>query len=114
MELNTLLKFVDTQHQLLLDTKQSNRTDRERILMRMVKISEEVGELSDEVLGSLGDQRPEKMVGRDTDSLGNEIADVILTTFLLGKMMDINVLDAVEKKIQKIELDQNKHRQESH
>ncbi len=113
MELQTLLKFVDNQHQLLIDTKQASYTDRERILMRTVKIAEELGELSDEILGSLGDQRPEKMAGRDSDSLNNEFADVILTTFLLARMMNIDVLAAVEKKIQKIESDHNKQIRES-
>ena len=50
-------KFIDDQDALFRSVKNASQTERERILSRTVKISEEFGELCDEVLASLGDQR---------------------------------------------------------
>ncbi len=96
MTLEDFQKFIDDQ------------TERERILSRTVKISEEFGELCDEVLASMGDQRKGKMEGRDLDALSDEFADVIITTFLLAKSMNIDIPNALERKIKKIKAKHNK------
>ena len=108
MTIEDFQKFIDEQSKLLRATVHAGQTEREIILGRTVKISEEFGELCDEVLASLGDQRTGKMAGRSIESLADEFADVVITTFLLAKSMDVDVMQALELKIQKIKAKHNK------
>ncbi len=111
MTIEDLQKFIDEQSALLRSTIHASHTEREFILGRTVKISEEFGELCDEVLASLGDQRKGKMDGRSIESLADEFADVVITTFLLAKSMDVDVMKALERKVQKIREKHNKQLQ---
>ena len=77
-------------------------SDRERILLRTVKVMEEMGELSDEILAELGHQRAAKLDARAPDALSDELADTIITIFLLAKALKVNVSEALEKKMKKI------------
>ena len=101
-------KFIDVQDAFFRSLGKS-ASERERVLARTVKLSEEMGELSDEVLGCLGLQRKSKLEGKDLNSVADEIADVVIVAFLLAKSMDIDVSAALERKIKKI---QEKHNQE--
>ena len=108
MTMEELQKFIDEQDALFRLMKDKTQTDRERILSRTVKISEEFGELCDEVLASLGDQRKGKMENKDIESLSDEFADVIITTFLLAKSLNVNIPNALVKKTEKIKMKHNK------
>ena len=108
MTIEDFQKFVDEQDALFRSVKSASQTERERILSRTVKISEEFGELCDEVLASMGDQRTGKMEDRNIESLPDEFADVVITTFLLAKSMDVNIMEALEHKIKKIREKHNK------
>lgn len=108
MTIEEFQKFIDEQDALFRTTKTVGYSERERILARTVKLSEELGELSDEVLASLGDQRTGKMNGRNAESLGDEFADVVIVAFLLAKAMDVNVPEALARKIEKIKEKHNK------
>ncbi|MFA6430457.1 MAG: MazG nucleotide pyrophosphohydrolase domain-containing protein [Candidatus Paceibacterota bacterium] len=108
MTFEDIQKFIDEQDKFLRLVKDTTQTERERILSRTVKISEEFGELSDEVLTYLGDQRKGKMENRDEDGLSDEFADVVITTLLLAKIMNVDILHALEKKIEKIKAKHNK------
>ena len=108
MTIEDFQKFIDEQSALLRSTVHASQTERERILARTVKISEEFGELCDEVLASLGDQRSGKMEGRSLESLSDEFADVVITTFLLAKSMNVDVMEALGRKIKKIKEKHNK------
>lgn len=102
MQFLPLLKFIETED-LRLKRNYSNLTDPEkRILARAVKLSEEVGELSDAVLTHNSLQRKQKLDAESNENLQGEFADVIITTLLLAKAMDVNVEKALEKKIEKI------------
>ncbi len=102
MEFEEFIKFVDVVDEKLIERSEPSVTNRERILSRTVKISEEFGELCDEVLAFGGDQRKEKLDKKGEDSLPHEFADVLMTLFLLAKSMNVDVLDGVEKKMEKI------------
>lgn len=80
----------------------NNFSKKEIILKQTVKISEEVWELSWEVLSSFWLQRKEKLVENWKENLENEFADVILSTLLLAKTMDVDINLALEKKLEKI------------
>jgi NTP pyrophosphatase (non-canonical NTP hydrolase) len=112
MTIEEFQTFIDEQDAFFLSLgKNAGRTDRERVLARTVKISEEFGELCDEVLASMGDQRTGKMDGKDKESLADEFADVVITTFLLAKSMDVDVMEALDRKTEKIREKHNKQLQ---
>ncbi len=101
MEFKELLEFIKLENERLIKNRTS-KTEPERILARTVKLTEELGELCDEVLAYNDDQRKEKLDGHDKNNLPNEFADVIITTLLLAKTMNVNIEEALEKKIKKI------------
>lgn len=101
MEFKELLEFIDLQDKRLLE-QYGNRTGREEVLARTVKLGEEFGELCDEILASNGDQRKEKLEGHGKDNLSKEFADVIITTLLLAKAKNIDIKQALRIKIAKI------------
>lgn len=111
MTIEEFQKFIDEQD-ALFRTKQLGYSERERILARTVKLSEELGELSDEVLTALGDQRTGKMEERSADGLADgladEFADVVIVAFLLAKSMNVDVMQALGRKVEKIRAKHNK------
>jgi NTP pyrophosphatase (non-canonical NTP hydrolase) len=108
MTIEEFQKFINEQDALFRTTKTVGYTERERILARTVKLSEELGELSDEVLAALGDQRTGKMDKHSAESLEDEFADVVIVAFLLAKSMNVNVMEALARKTQKIREKHNK------
>lgn len=103
MEFRELLEFIDLENQRLIERFGKNSSNqKERILARTVKLTEELGELSNEVLAFNGDQRKEKLDHHDKNNLQHEFADVIITTLLLAKSMNVDVKKALVKKIKKI------------
>lgn len=113
MTIEEFKQFIDEQDALFRSVKTASQSERERILARTVKISEEFGELCDEVLASLGDQRTGKMDGRSHEDLADEFADVVITTFLLAKSMNVDVMHALGQKTQKIRDKHNKQLQKT-
>lgn len=102
MELKELLEFIDLENQRLIAHFGKNSTQQEKILARTVKLTEELGELCNEVLAFNGDQRKEKLDNHDKNNLPNEFADVIITTLLLAKSMNVDIEEALIKKVEKI------------
>ena len=68
---------------------------------RMVKTSEEVGELSDAVLDYFGRQRSDKE--HNANELALEVADVIIAVSILAKTFNVNVEEALRIKMAKIQ-----------
>jgi NTP pyrophosphatase (non-canonical NTP hydrolase) len=101
MTFEDLLKFIKDEDKRIKE-KYGNYSDNEkRILVRAVKLSEEVGELCSEVLKYNSFQRKEKME-KDSD-LEGELADVIITTLLLTESLGVDIEKALRDKIEKIE-----------
>ncbi|MFA5020592.1 MAG: MazG nucleotide pyrophosphohydrolase domain-containing protein [Patescibacteria group bacterium] len=101
MELKELHDFVKSEDHRLRDLY-PDQTLKERILSRMCKLTEEVGELSEQVLKSLAMQRKEKMVDVKKEDLEDELVDVLITTFLLSEILEVNIETAIENKVEKI------------
>ncbi|OGF27646.1 hypothetical protein A2331_04515 [Candidatus Falkowbacteria bacterium RIFOXYB2_FULL_34_18] len=97
-----LQKFIDEQEKKLVDCLHSDDTEKEILLSWMAKLTEEVGELSDEILLYSGYQRKEKRDAKKQDALGGELADVIIVTLLLAKRTNIDIQKALADKIKKI------------
>lgn len=103
MTFNDLLGFINEQDRYLIERfGHTVSTKNEVVFARVMKLMEELGELSSEVLASNGDQRAEKLVGYDRQNLAHEVADVLIVTLLLAKSLDIDVEQALEAKMQKI------------
>ena len=62
---------------------------------------EELGELCEQTLLQGKLQRSEKL-HTDESALANEFADILITTLLLAENMSIDVIKALEDKIEKI------------
>ena len=102
MTLKKLLRFVDLQDKKLIRQYSQRLSTKERLLARTVKLAEEFGELSNEILASVGDQREEKLAKYYKGGLEGEFADVIITTLLVAKTAKIDIQKALEKRIQEI------------
>ncbi|MFZ6034760.1 MAG: MazG nucleotide pyrophosphohydrolase domain-containing protein [Patescibacteria group bacterium] len=78
-------------------------TKREKdILYKTVKLTEEVGELSNEILSVLSLQRQSKLRKFDRNNLYEEFADIIISTMILANAMKVDVSRAVKGKMNKI------------
>lgn len=72
------------------------------ILLKTVKLSEEVGELSNDILSVLSLQRKSKLDAFDKTNLYEEFADVVLGVFALANTMRVDMDRAVKDKLKKI------------
>jgi NTP pyrophosphatase (non-canonical NTP hydrolase) len=100
MELKDLLKFIEIQDKRLKKYYGGYTDQEKRILARTVKLVEELGELCEEVLAHVSLQRKQKLENHNKENIPEEFADVIITTLLLAKAMDVDVGKALEKKIE--------------
>ena len=75
------------------------KDDNQRIFARTMKIVEELGELSDEILTSMNLQRNSKIANFSRKNLEDEFADVLGSLLLLGIELNIDIKDVVERKI---------------
>ena len=102
MKWDELTAFIEIEHTRLQNNHFGLRDQKEEALARAVKLGEEVGELCNEVLAHLTLQRKDKLQGRKQEALSHEFADVILTTLLLAKTLEVNIPDAIRSKIMKV------------
>lgn len=84
-----------------LDEKYSdlNLSEREMVLAKALKLSEEVWELQQITLSKYFKRREWEF---DQWELEDELADVILTTLILWDSLDIDMNKALKKKLEKI------------
>ncbi len=103
MEMHELERFITEMDQVLL-VKYNEPNRLVQTYARMTKLMEEVGELASEVLASNKHQRDAKLGETEVDGLGDEFADVIITTLLIAKNMDVDVWEALDRKMNKVRL----------
>lgn len=102
MEFDELHQFIEQESKRLKKHFPHLQDNEKQVLARTVKLSEELGELCDEVLGALALQRKSKMENHDPQKLHDEFADVIIVTLLLAKDMGVDIQHALETKMTKI------------
>jgi NTP pyrophosphatase (non-canonical NTP hydrolase) len=71
----------------------------QRTFARMMKVTEELGELSDEILTSMNLQRDSKIQKFTQENVEDEFADVLGSLILLAIELDIDVAEAIKRKI---------------
>ncbi|MDD2758222.1 MAG: MazG nucleotide pyrophosphohydrolase domain-containing protein [Patescibacteria group bacterium] len=103
MQLQDLIKFIKKEDRRLREHYGNYKDEEKRILARTVKLTEELGELCDEVLSFNSMQRKDKLDNHDANNLSEEFADVIITTLLLAEVMKIDIEKALKRKIKKID-----------
>lgn len=101
MELKELHDFVKSEDYRLRNLYPGH-TNKEMILARMCKLSEEIGELSEQVLKTLAFQRKEKMIDLKKEDLEDEFTDVLITLFLLSEIMEVDLEKEMGRKVEKI------------
>ncbi|MBP7842569.1 hypothetical protein KA017_01040 [Candidatus Woesebacteria bacterium] len=83
-----------------------------RVFARTMKIMEELGELSDEILTSMNLQRNTKIAKFSQQNIEDEFADVLGSLILLGIELDIDVEEVMKRKIaftkERFEMDSEK------
>ncbi|MBU0530192.1 MAG: hypothetical protein KKC05_00825 [Nanoarchaeota archaeon] len=101
MELKEILEFIESEDKRIRD--HYGYTDEEkRILTRTVKLGEEFGELCEEILSHHSFQRTDKLEKRDQENLAEEFADVIFTSLLLARSLNVDIEKAMERKMEKV------------
>lgn len=90
-------------NELKLRIKFHSLTKKEKdILARMVKLQEEVGELSNDVLSILSLQRKSKLEEFEKSNMYEEFADVVLSVIMLANAVGVDMERAVNHKYQKL------------
>lgn len=83
----------------VLNEKWPLQSKDQRIFARTMKIVEELGELSDEILTSMSLQRDDKVKKFVQKNVDDEFADVLGSLILLGIELDIDVVEVMERKL---------------
>lgn len=73
-----------------------------KILARLGKITEELGELNSAVHGELGLHRPAKQLNHNTDHLQQEWADVFNTLMLFGLVLNLDIPKVIADRLDHI------------
>ena len=102
MDFKELLKFIEIEDKRLKKYYSDYSDQEKQILARTIKLTEELGELCNEVLAHNSLQRKQKLDNHDKGNLPEEFADVIITTLLLAKAVDVDIEKALKKKVDKI------------
>lgn len=71
----------------------------QRVFARTMKVVEELGELADAILSSMGLQRESKLEQYEDRHLEEEFADVLGSLILLAEELNIDIESAMTKKI---------------
>ncbi|OIO45228.1 MAG: hypothetical protein COZ34_02655 [Candidatus Pacebacteria bacterium CG_4_10_14_3_um_filter_34_15] len=84
---------------VFLNSKWPLKNSDHKVFARTMKIMEELGELSDEILTSMNLQRNTKISKFSRENVEDEFADVLGSLILLGIELNINVEKVMKKKI---------------
>lgn len=110
MEINELVKEYK-EISKFLNERWPLKDKNQRVFARTMKIVEELGELSDEILTSMNLQRDSKIAKFSRENLEDEFADVLASLILLANETDIDVEAVIKKKIkftrERFEMDKN-------
>jgi NTP pyrophosphatase (non-canonical NTP hydrolase) len=97
MDIKELKEFAkETEDKL---SKYYNKTKEELVVFHALKIGEETGELFEQVLNHHNIQRKEKTI--DKEEIGEEIADVLLSTLVLAHSLNIDIKKELDSKMKK-------------
>lgn len=102
MEIQEVNKFIKDFEQVFNKKNIDPIPHKESVYRNMIKVTEEVGELSDQVLGNLAYQREDKRAKYSKEAMAGELADSLIALFYLAHDLDIDVEEALQKTITKV------------
>lgn len=82
-----------------LNTRWPLKDKQQQIFARIMKLVEELGELSDEILTSMNLARDSKIAKFSRENMEDELADVLASVVLLANELDIDIEKVMRKKI---------------
>ncbi len=95
-----------------LNSRWPLKSKNQRVFARTMKIVEELGELSDEILTSMNLQRDSKIAKFTQQNVEDEFADVLASLILLAIELNINIEEVIQRKINftrdRFEMDESK------
>ncbi len=99
-----LNKLVEAQRLWVSEMFDASGKSGERYIYQLVKLSEDVGELSEAVLAKDGLQRAKKLnLEGNNEGIAAEICDVLMVVLVLAEELGIDVDYALSKKIEILE-----------
>ena len=101
LKLQVILSFLKSIQTKLNKTIRAKLSKNEKIFTQTLKISEEVGELTNEILKQSQHQRSEKTL--IPANIKHELADIILATILLSIELEIDIEQALIEKMEIID-----------
>ncbi len=101
MNLKELLYDIDLLSKHFAKTNESI-TPEKNILLRSIKLSEEIGELNQQILLHLGYWSKEKIEKYSQENMEDEMADVIFSALILSRALNIDTDKALSNKMDKI------------
>jgi len=102
MNTEKIIKFIKDEDKRQRQYYPSDSIDKE-VFARAVKLIEEVGEFFDYILKISYLQRKQKDAKYKKRGLEGEFADIIITSLLLAKALNINVDKSIQNRILEIE-----------
>ncbi len=105
MQVKEIIEFMDRtlNEGRYTQTLSGERSFKERAFAQWLKISEEVWELNEQLLGKFQGQRTSKKDKISDEHLQEEIADVILASIRLARLLDLDVEELLSKKMEKLQ-----------
>ncbi|NEB05171.1 MazG-like family protein [Streptomyces sp. SID13726] len=76
-------------------------TGREGLLLRMLKLSEEVGEVSEAVIGAVG-QNPRKGVSHTWEDVQGELCDVVITALVALRTLTPDTREVFQRHLERV------------
>lgn len=100
MDITILLDKIKSLHaKFNLDHPDLGGDPKIQVLARSAKVTEELGELNDEILSSLSLQRTSKLNNHSKASLAKEYSDTLISILLLGISLKLNIPQELSKRL---------------
>lgn len=96
------IKELEAEYQIILDSINLHwpiKDKNQRAFARTMKLVEELGEFSDELLTSMNLQRAAKLANFSRENMEDEFADVLASVVLLALELNIDIETVIKKKI---------------
>ena len=100
MKFEELLEFVALENKRLSDHHKIDGD--KKLLAHTVKLSEEMGELSEEILEYLSLQGKHKAGKLEKDNLAKEVADVLIALLIIADTVEVDVKEGLRRTMEKI------------
>lgn len=96
------LKQLTSEYQKIADFINQRwplKNKEQRIFARFMKLTEETGEMADEVLTSMNLQRESKIAEFSQQNVADELADVLASVILLANELEIDLDEIMRRKL---------------